>query len=64
MRQKTKEMAAAYEETRPLSDGSAYDDNSIVIKREKHRVQVRFNPKIRLVFFALKKFPFFILQNT
>lgn len=40
MRQKTKEMAAAYEETRPLSDGSTFDDNSIVIMRDKHRVQV------------------------
>lgn len=44
MRQKTKEIAAAYEETRPLSDGSGYDDNSIVIMRDKHRIQV--NPVI------------------
>ncbi|CAL8111234.1 unnamed protein product [Orchesella dallaii] len=41
MRQKQKEMAHAYEETRPLSDSSAYDDNSIVIMRDKHRVQNR-----------------------
>ena len=44
MRQKQRDMSDGYEETtRPLSDGSAYDDGStIVTMREKHRVQVCF----------------------
>jgi hypothetical protein len=47
MRQKQRDMSGGFEDTRPLSDGSAYENggskgkNPIVTMREKHRVQNR-----------------------
>jgi len=50
MRQKQREMSQAYEDTRPLSDGSAYD-SSIVSMRDKNRIQVK--TAFKSVFFLL-----------